>query len=184
MPSSKALGRAHLVGSALSFGIMAVLARKASRGEGGFTAGQLSVVRFAVGILISLAIFRVRRSLYRPHDYGRLISRGISGAVVVVLYFQALARIPAAEAGMLYNLFPVLATALSIVVFRERPTIHLAVALAAASLAVGLVLGGGKLELHAGPGELAAQAAPLIAPATPKIIRRKRRNDNAPTIII
>jgi drug/metabolite transporter (DMT)-like permease len=182
MPSSKVRARAQLVGSSLSFGLMAVLARRASRGADGFTAAQLSLVRFAVGVLVSLAIFGFRPSLYRPHDYGRLIARGISGAIVVVLYFLALARIPAAEAGMLYNLFPVLATVMSIAVFRERPTIHLAVALAAATVAVGLVLGGGRLELHAGPGELAAVAAAFFAAASANLIRGMRGTDNAPTI--
>jgi drug/metabolite transporter (DMT)-like permease len=181
MPS-KALARAQLVGSALAFGVMAVLARKVSRGAGGFTAGQLSVVRFAVGVIVSLAVFRLDRTLYRPRAYGRLIARGISGAIVVVLYFWALAHIPAAEAGMLYNLFPVIATAMSIAVFRERPTLHLAVALAAATVAVGLVLGEGRLGIRVGPGEIAALAAAVFAAMSANLIRGMRGRENAPTI--
>ena len=182
MPSSKAVARAQLAGSAVAFGLMAVLARKVSRGAGGFTAGQLSVVRFAVGVLVSLVLFRVDRTLYRPHDYGRLIARGISGAFVVVLYFWALARIPAAEAGMLYNLFPVIATVVSIAVFGERPTIHLALALAAATAGVALVLGDGSLRLRMGIGELSAVAAAVFAATSANIIRGMRGTDNAPTI--
>jgi drug/metabolite transporter (DMT)-like permease len=182
MLSSKAAARALLVGSALSFGTMAVLARSVSRGTGDFTAAQLSVVRFAVGVLLSLVVFGLNRALYRPHAYGHLIARGLSGAIVVVLYFRALARIPAAEAGMLYNLFPVIATAMSIAVFRERPTIHLAIALFAATVAVGLVLGDGRVRLHVGSGEISALGAALFAAASANIIRGMRSTDNAPTI--
>jgi drug/metabolite transporter (DMT)-like permease len=182
MPSSKAVARAQLAGSAIAFGLMAVLARRVSRGAGGFTAGQLSVVRFAVGVLVSLVLFRVDRTLYRPHDYGRLIARGVSGAFVVVLYFWSLARIPAAEAGLLYNLFPVIATVMSIVVFAERPTIHLAVALAAATVGVALVLGEGSLSIRLGIGEFAALAAAVFAATSANLIRGMRGTDNAPTI--
>jgi drug/metabolite transporter (DMT)-like permease len=161
---------------------MAVLARKVSRGTGGFTAGQLSVVRFGVGVLLSLIVFRFDRTLYRPQAYGRLIARGISGAIVVVLYFWALARIPAAEAGLLYNLFPVIATAMSIVVFRERPTVHLAIALAVATFAVGLVLSDGRLDIRVGLGEISALGAAAFAAASANIIRGMRSTDNAPTI--
>src|SRR5207247_4511894 len=110
----KAVARLELLGSAISFALMAVLARRISRH---FTAGHLAVVRFAVGALATLLLFQLRKGLFRPHNYRSLIARGVSGALVVVLYFWALARIPAAEAGMLYNLFPVIATVLSIFVF-------------------------------------------------------------------
>ena len=101
---------------------------------------------------------------------------------MVVLYFWALARIPAAEAGMLYNLFPVIATVVSIAVFGERPTIHLALALAAATAGVALVLGDGSLRLRMGIGELSAVAAAVFAATSANIIRGMRGTDNAPTI--
>src|SRR5438067_10516507 len=124
-PRGKLAARLELVGSAVAFGLMAVLARRVSAREGGFGAAQLAVVRFVIGILVSLALFRIRKGLYRPRAYWRLIGRGISGGAVVILYFWALARIPAAEAGMLYSLFPVFATVASAAAFDERPTIHL-----------------------------------------------------------
>jgi drug/metabolite transporter (DMT)-like permease len=114
---------------------MAVLARRLSRAPGLFTPGHLSVVRFVVGALVSLALFRLRSGTFRPRNHRLLVSRGISGGLVVVLYFWALARIPAGEAGLLYNLFPVIATAMSFFTFGERPTIHLLGALALATAA-------------------------------------------------
>jgi drug/metabolite transporter (DMT)-like permease len=178
----RALARLELVGSGVCFGLMAVLARRLSRGAGGFSPGQLSIIRFVVGALVSLVAFRVKPGLYRPHNYKLLVSRGISGGIVVVLYFVALARIPAGEAGMIYNLFPVIATIMSFVTFGERPTVHLAIALVAATAGVGLVLGGGSVSLQLGLGELAALTAAFFAATSANVIRAMRGTDNAPTI--
>jgi drug/metabolite transporter (DMT)-like permease len=181
-PSPRALARFQLLGSAVCFGLMAVLARKLSRGPDGFSPGQLAVVRFAVGAAVSVVAFRLSPGLYRPHDLKRLWTRGVSGGIVVVLYFLALARIPAGEAGMLYNLFPVAATAMSIVAFGERPTIHLVIGILAATAGVVLVLGGGSLSLGLGVGEGLAIAAALFAAFSSVVIRAMRATDNAPTI--
>ncbi len=180
--SRRTLARLELAGSALCFGLMAVLARRVSRGPGGFTAGHLSVIRFVVGALVSLAVFRLRPGLYRPHNYRLLVSRGISGGLVVVLYFWALARIPAGEAGLLYNLFPVIATAMSFVTFGERPTAHLLAGLAAATAGVALVLGEGSMRLGVGWGEISALGAAFFAATSANVIRAMRGTDNAPTI--
>jgi drug/metabolite transporter (DMT)-like permease len=181
---SRALARIELAGSALCFGLMAILARKLSQPGMGFSAGHLSVIRFVVGVLLSLAAFRLWPGLYRPGNYRLLVLRGLSGGLVVVLYFYALARIPAGEAGILYNLFPVFATAMSLFLFRERPTIHLLVAILAASLGVVLVLGQGgvALGLRLGAGEAAALAAAVFAAVSANAIRAARPTDNAPTI--
>jgi drug/metabolite transporter (DMT)-like permease len=181
-PRGNLAARLELVGSGLCFGLMAVLARKLSREPGGFTAGHLSVVRFAVGVLVSLAVFQLRPGLYRPHNYRLLVSRGISGGVVVVLYFMALARIPAGEAGLLYNLFPVIATVMSLVTFGERPTVHLWLAILVTTAGVALVLGEGSLSLGLGPGEALAVGAAVFAASSANIIRGMRGTDNAPTI--
>ncbi|HEX9241647.1 MAG TPA: DMT family transporter [Anaeromyxobacter sp.] len=180
--TARAKGRARLllVGSAASFGLMAVLARLLS--HRGFSAGQLTVVRFVVGALVSLAAFRLRPGLYAPHNRRLLWSRGVSGGIVVLLYFLALQRIPAGEAGMLYNLFPVVATGLSALAFRERPTVHLLFALAAATAGVVLVLGGGTLDLGIGAGEALAAGAALFAAVSAVTIRAMRATDNAATI--
>ena len=103
---SKPRARLLLLGSAASFGLMAVLARLLSRGDGAFSAGQLTVIRFVVGAAVSVVAFRLRPGLYAPHNRRLLWTRGLSGGIVVVLYFLALQRIPAGEAGMLYNLVP------------------------------------------------------------------------------
>lgn len=181
-PGTRGRARLLLCASALCFGLMAVLARSLSHRAGAFTAGQLSVIRFALGALLSLLAFRLRPGLYAPRRLRLLWTRGLSGGVVVVLYFLALARIPAGEAGMLYNLFPVLATLMAVPAFGERPTLHLLLGLLAASAGVVLVLGGGSMELGLGAGELLAIGAACFAAFSAVTIRAMRSTENAATI--
>ena len=176
------VARLELVGSALCFGLMAILARKLTLPGMGFTAGHLSVIRFVVGALLSLAAFGLIPGLYKPSNYRLLVTRGLSGGAVVALYFYALAHIPAGEAGILYNMFPVIAVVMSLVLFRERPTIHLWLAILGASLGVVVVLGQGHGGLGFGRGELAALAAAVFAAASANAIRAVRHTDNAATI--
>jgi drug/metabolite transporter (DMT)-like permease len=176
------VARLQLAGSALCFGLMAILARKLTLPGMDFTAGHLAVLRFGVGALLSLVAFRLRPGLYRPSNYRLLIMRGISGGAVVVLYFDALAHIPAGEAGILYNLFPVLAVAMSMVLLKERPTLQLLLAVLLASLGVLLVLGQGNGHFALGRGELAALAAAFFAATSANAIRAVRQTDNAATI--
>ena len=49
-------------------------------------------------------------------------------------------------------------------------------------MAVGLVLGNGRLEMRAGLGELSALAAAVFAAASANVIRGMRGTDNAPAI--
>ena len=178
----RVVARAQLAGAALCFGLMAILARKLTLPGMGFTAGHLAVLRFVVGALISLAAFGLIPGLYRPSNYRLLVTRGLSGGAVVVLYFYALAHIPAGEAGILYNVFPVIAVVLSLVLFRERPSIHLWLAILAASLGVVLVLSQGHLGFGFGRGELAALGAAVFAATSANAIRAVRHTDNAATI--
>jgi drug/metabolite transporter (DMT)-like permease len=178
----KLRARLLLLGSASSFALMAVLARLLSRGGAGFSAGQLTVIRFVVGAAVALVAFRLSPGLYAPRNRRLLWTRGVSGGIVVVLYFLALQRIPAGEAGMLYNLFPVVATAMSAFAFRERPSVHLALALLVASAGVVLVLGNGSLRLGVGAGEALAVGAAVFAAFSSVTIRAMRATDNAATI--
>ena len=181
-PRARALARLQLVGCGVFFGLMAVLGRMLATGPVRFTPGQLSVVRFGVGAAASLAVFAVRPSLYRPRNVRLLVTRGISGGLVVVLYFAALARIPAGEAGMIYNLFPAFATVMALAVLRERPGGRLWLAIVLATAGVALLLGNGTFQLGLGWGEGAALAAAIFAAVSANVIRSMRGTDNAPTI--
>jgi len=179
---SKPWARAELFASGLLFGLMAAVARLGSRGEGGFTGPQLTLVRMAVGSGMALALFRLRPGTWRPRNVELLVTRGLLGGAAVLLYFLALTRIPAGEATLLNNTFPVFATVLSVMALGEKPTVHLAVALGIATLGMVLVLGDGTLPTGLGWGEAAGIASALLGAGAVTSIRALRATDNAPTI--
>ncbi len=111
-----------------------------------------------------------------------LFTRGALGGLAAFLYFVAIARIPAGEATLLNNTFPILATAFAFIMLRERPTLQLAVGLAIASIGVFLVLGGGTTSFSLGWGELAGITSACLAAGAVTAIRALRATDNAPTI--
>jgi drug/metabolite transporter (DMT)-like permease len=188
----KLAARGQLLASGACFGLMAALARLGSRDAAGFTAAQMSTVRFVVGGGMTLALFWLRPGTFRPVRHRLLVTRGALGGVAVLLYFVALARIPAGEATLLNNLFPVFATVLSFFTLGERPTVHLGAALLVVTLGVFLVVGPGSASLGlgvggpgvggVGVGELAGIASALLGAGAVTSIRAMRATDNAPTI--
>jgi drug/metabolite transporter (DMT)-like permease len=161
---------------------MAALARLGSRDAGGFSAQQMAVIRFSVGMGLMLAIFWTRPGTFRPVRHRLLVTRGILGAVAAVLYFVALSRIPAGVAAMINNTFPVWATLLSLFTIGERPSFHLAIALTVVTCGVALVIGPGSSGLGLGIGEIAAFASALLGAGAVTSVRALRATDNAPTI--
>jgi drug/metabolite transporter (DMT)-like permease len=166
--------------SGLSFGLMAALTRVGTKD--GFTAGQIAVVRFGVGVLLSLGLFAVRPGAWAPVKKGLLVTRGALGGLAAFLYFVSLSRISAVQATLLNNCFPVLAMAFAFFAFRERPTLHLVLGILVASVGVFLVLGGGTAQFSLGWGELAGMVSACFAAGAVLAIRRLRHTDNAPTI--
>ncbi len=173
--------RALLFGAGVLFGLSAMLARLASAGQS-MSGGQVTLVRFAVGVVAVLAVFVARPGTFRPVRYSLLVSRGLFGGLAALLYFMSLALIPAGEATLLNNTFPIWAVILSFFLLGERPTIHLAVALAIASAGVFLVLGGGRLSFSLGRGELLGIGSAVLGGFAVTSIRALRATDNAPTI--
>jgi drug/metabolite transporter (DMT)-like permease len=172
--------RSLLFASGVLFGLSAVLAKLAARG--GLTGGQVAPLRFGLGIAFVLGLFRVRPGTFRPVRYGLLVSRGLFGGVAALLYFLAIERIPAGEATLLNNTFPIWAVMISFILLNERPTVHLAIALAVASAGVFLVLGGGGVRLALGWGETLGIVSAVLGGAAVTSIRALRVTDNAPTI--
>ena len=172
--------RAQLFLSGLMFGLLAALTRITARA--GFSAGQISVVRFSMGVFLTLALFAARPGTFAPVRHRLLLTRGALGGLAAFLYFIALARIPAGEATLLNNLFPIFATALAFFTLRERPTVHLAIGLLLASAGVFLVLGGASGSFVLGWGHLAGVASALLGAGAVTAIRALRATDNAPTI--
>jgi drug/metabolite transporter (DMT)-like permease len=178
----KRAARWQLFASGLAFGLMAALVRLVSRDADGFTGPQMATVRFGVGTAGMLAWFQARPGSFSIARPGLLATRGLLGGAAALLYFFALARIPAAEATLINNTFPVLATVVSIFTLGERPTIHLAGALVTVALGVALVLGPGTPYRGVGPGELLAVAGAVAAGLSVTSIRALRHSSNAATI--
>ncbi len=182
MRARKLRARAELFASGLLFGLMAAVVRLASRAAGGFTGPQLMVVRMGVGTAMVLSLFRLRPGTWRPVNHKLLVTRGLLGGAAALLYFVSLSRIPAGEATLLNNTFPVLATVISFWTLEERPTVHLAVALAVATLGMVLVLGDGHLPTTVGLGQVLGIASAVLGAGAVTSIRALRATDNAFTI--
>ncbi len=176
----RAGARVQIFAAGVLFGLLAALTRLAA--TGGFSAGQIATVRFGFGAAATVALFRLRPGTFAPVTRGLLATRGALGGAAAFLYFVALARIPAGEATLLNNTFPILATVLSIFTLGERPTVHLALGLAVASAGVFLVLGGGSAGFGLGWGELAGIGSAVLGAGAVTSIRALRATDNAPTI--
>jgi drug/metabolite transporter (DMT)-like permease len=161
---------------------MAVLARMASVTDGGFSGGQNTLVRFAIGTGLCLAAFAARPGTFRPIRPGLLATRGLVGGVAVVLYFHALSRIPAGQATLLNSLFPLLATLMASFVLRERPTPRLVIALVITSAGMVMVLGKGARGFELGPGQLAGFASAFLSAGAILSIRALRTQHNTATI--
>lgn len=183
-PHARARARLLLFGSAVCFGLAAVFTRIATRAPDGMSGGQATLVRFVLGVALVIGLFVARPGTFRPVRYGLLASRGALGGLAALLYFLSLARISAGEATLLNNTFPIFAVLLSFLFLEERPTLHLAVALAIASAGVLLVLGGGATTFGLGPGELLGILSGVIGGAAVTSIRALRQTDNAPTIFL
>jgi drug/metabolite transporter (DMT)-like permease len=180
--SGKLRARGELFVSGVLFGLMAASARLGSGGSGGFTGPQMTVARMGVGTALTLALFRLRPGTWRPVNVRLLVTRGLLGGAAVLLYFVALARIPAGEATLINSSFPVIATVLSFWTLGERPTVHIGVALVVAALGMLLVVGDGHLPTALGLGELAAIGSAFLGAGAVTSIRALRATDNAFTI--
>jgi|WetSurMetagenome_2_1015567.scaffolds.fasta_scaffold248466_2 drug/metabolite transporter (DMT)-like permease len=166
--------------AAALFGLLAVLARLASLE--GFGAAQVATVRFAVGTVLTLALFRLRPGTFRPVRRGLLVTRGVLGGLAALLYFYALSLIPAGQATLLNNTFPVIAVGISYFTLGERPNWHLLLALGVTSLGVYLVVGGGQAGFAMGWGQWVGIASAVLGAGAVTSIRALRATDNAPTI--
>ncbi len=172
--------------SAVFFGLAAMLAKVAA--NGGMSGGQATLVRFSLGLGAVVALFRLRPGTFRPGRWGLLAVRGLVGGGAALLYYLAIARIPAGEATLLNNLFPIFAVLISLFALGERPTVHLALALMVASAGVYLVLWGGSggqaggVSLHLGWGEGIAILSAMAGGVAVTAIRALRSSVNAPTI--
>jgi len=160
------VGVACVVGSALAFGAMAILARFAF--ASGIDTVTLLALRFAIGSVVMLAIVRARGQAFpRGAILAALIALGALGyGGQAITYFSALSLAPAGLAALLLYLHPALVALLAAVFLHERMTRvklgALAIALAGTALTVAPAIGG---EALASAPQLATGLAFAIASA-------------------
>jgi drug/metabolite transporter (DMT)-like permease len=176
-----------MLASAVLFGLAAMLAKVAARQ--GMSGGQTTLVRFSLGLAAVVGVFWIRPGTFRPGRWSLLVVRGLVGGAAALLYYLAIGLIPAGEATLLNNLFPIFAVVISLFALGERPTVHLALALAVASAGVYLVLWGGNgpaqangFSLHLGWGEGIAILSGVAGGVAVTAIRALRSSVNAATI--
>jgi drug/metabolite transporter (DMT)-like permease len=164
--------RLELFASSVIFGLFAVLTRWATLL--GFASGQVAIVRFGFGAMVTLAYFALRPKQLVNSRRRLLVARGLLGGIAVVCYFAALARIPTGEATLLNNLYPVLTTLIAVFALGERPSPRLVAALGMTTIGVLLVLGTAELRLSLGIGELAGFASAVLGAGAVIAVRAAR----------
>jgi len=179
--ASRSRARALFFFSALFFGLSALFVRVATH-LGGLSGVQVSLARFTVGLVAVLVIFAVRPRTLRATNHPLLAARAIFGGLSGLFYFKAIALIPTGEATLLNNTFPLWGVLLSFFLLRERPTLHLALALVVAGGGVFLVMGGGETRFALGTGQLLALASGVCGGTAVTAIRALRPTHNAATI--
>jgi len=182
-PPAADLARARLLFfvAAVFFGLSALLARIATH-VGGMSGGQATLVRFVIGSACMGAFFIARPGALQVRSPTLLAVRAIVGGLSALTYFRAIALIPTGEATLLNNTFPIWGVILSLVFLRERPTWHLVLALGLTSAGVFLVVGGGRLYVSLGRGELLALASGVLGGVAVTVVRALRADHNAATI--
>ena len=78
-----ASARLQLFLSTVTFGLLAALTRIATKG--GFTAGQISLLRFSVGVVLTLVWFVLRPGTFAPVKRRLLLTRGALGGFAAFL---------------------------------------------------------------------------------------------------
>ncbi|MEW6272920.1 MAG: DMT family transporter [Thermodesulfobacteriota bacterium] len=168
-----------LLASAL-FGVMAVCVRAASRS---MPATQIVFVRFAGSLLFMLAATRGRGLAPRPGNVGRLLLRGVIGAVAITLYFVGIEGAGAGLATLVQNSYPVFAALLAVLLGDEVFTRRLGAALAA-SMAGAAVILGARVDLASATtlGVLASMAAAMLSGGAVVAAQKLRRSEGAAII--
>ena len=170
-----ALAVLETAASALFFGVMAYLAKRATRRVAG---AQVALVRCAVGLLVALLQSVVRRVPLRPVRKDLIFLRGLFGGSALLLYFLAIGALPVGTATLLQYSSPIFTTAFAALLLRERPSLLQLAALAAAAVGVFLVIGGqGTVLGGAYRWQAIALASAVLSGAAVTAIRAARRHD-------
>lgn len=145
---------AALLVAALLFSAMSLCAKRATAT---LPAAEVAFLRFVFGLLTALAAHLLGRPL-RPRNLAGLGLRGLFGGGAVLLYFVALAHLPAGVATLLNYSSPIFTIVFSALFLREPMTLRSIIAIVIAGAGVYLTARGN----HGGDTPLAAAALPYL----------------------
>lgn len=163
------------MGAAFLFGLMAVVARIASRHIPG---PEIALVRFAIGVLVVVAARAAGRATLRPRRWGWLLLRGIFGGTAVFLYFSCIEHVGAGLATLLNYTAPVWSLLFGWWLLGERPRPSAAVALLLTLAGVACVVGGSLHGVRHGAWALAGVFSAFASGIAITSIRAVRRRDS------
>ena len=174
---SRGRGVLELAAAALLFGLMAYLAKQATRGLDG---AQTAFVRFAVGLAIVAGHFVARRERPRVVRRDLLFVRGFFGGTAVLLYFESMQRLPVGTATLLNYTAPIFTATFAAIFLGEALPRLRVLAMVVAGCGVTLVVVGQGRALG---GAYGWQAVGLLSAVFSGVavtsIRAARRTDGA-----
>jgi drug/metabolite transporter (DMT)-like permease len=169
----------RLLMSSTLFAVMAAGTKAVTRRLPG---SEVSLVRFAAGVVVVALAVALGRAQVRPRRWDWLAVRGLFGGVAVVAYFAAIRLTPVGVATLLNQTQPVFTMLFSWALLAERPRRGALGALALTVAGVTIIVGVRQLALHAWRGELLGIASGVASGVAVTAIRAARRpsGDGAP----
>ena len=140
-----------LCASSLLFAVMAVSAKGVSPRIPGL---QAALVRFLIGVGVTVALFAIGRATLRPRRWGWLLSRGFFGGISVLCYFASIERVPVGVATLLNQTQPIYTLLFAWLLIHERPSRAALCALPLTLAGVVVIIGVHARELHLAGGAM------------------------------
>ena len=165
--------------SAAMFGLMAFTAKTASARLSG---AEVSMIRFAIGILPALLIPAYRRSAMHFARWDLLFYRGFFGGLAVLAYFTAIQHTTVGVATLLNYTAPVFSGLFSLLFIGERFSAKILLPLTVAFAGIILVVrahGGPHDVLGFGKWELVGLSSAVLSGVALTAMRAARRTESS-----
>ena len=177
-----AAGLGPLLLASVLFGAMAVCVQLAARHMGPV---QVACVRFAGSFVVLLVATRARELWPRSASLGRLVLRGLLGAMSISCYYAGISRAGAGLATLLFGTYPVWTAVWVAVLHGDRLTGRIVAALALNLLGAVLVLGGSvQLGAAVEAGAASALLGGVLAGGAVATASHLRRTESASLVTI
>jgi drug/metabolite transporter (DMT)-like permease len=142
---------------------------------------QTALIRFLIGVAVTLSLFAAGRAVIRPRRWGWLIARGFFGGIAVLCYFACIERVPVGVATLLNQTQPVYTMLFAWLLIDERPSRAALAALPLTLAGVALIIGVRAHDLRAGGasalfGEILGVVSAITSGIAVTSVRAARRD--------